>query len=90
MADLKIRIYKNNQSDPETTVTIPGRVLTVASKLIPKVASKLIPKRATEAMQEKGIDIDEIIELSKKPDINGTIIEVEEHIKKEKIIVALE
>jgi hypothetical protein len=82
MADLKIRIYKNNQSDPETTVTIPGRVLTVASKLI--------PKRATEAMQEKGIDIDEIIELSKKPDINGTIIEVEEHIKKEKIIVALE
>ena len=82
MADLKIRIYKNNQSDPETTVTIPGKVLTVASKLI--------PKRATEAMQEKGIDINEIIELSKKPDVNGTIIEVEEHKKKEKIIISLE
>ena len=82
MADLKIRIYKNNQSDPETTVTIPGKVLTVASKLI--------PKRATEAMQEKGIDINEIIELSKKPDVNGTIIEVEEHKKKENIIIALE
>ncbi len=82
MADLKIRVYKNNQSDPETTITIPGKVLTVASKLI--------PKRATEAMQEKGIDINEIIELSKKPDVNGTIIEVEEHKKKEKIIIALE
>jgi aspartokinase len=54
------------------------------------VASKLIPKRATEALQEKGIDINELIELSKKPDAQGTIIEVEEHKKKEKIIIALE
>jgi hypothetical protein len=82
MTDLKIRIFKNNQSHPETTITIPGRVLTVASKLI--------PKRATEALQEKGIDINELIELSKKPDVQGTIIEVEEHKKKEKIIIALE
>jgi hypothetical protein len=28
MTDLKIRIFKNNQSDPETTITIPGKVLT--------------------------------------------------------------
>jgi 4'-phosphopantetheinyl transferase EntD len=54
------------------------------------VASKLIPKQAIEALQEKGIDINELIELSKKPDVQGTIIEVEEHKKKEKIIIALE
>jgi hypothetical protein len=82
MTDLIIRLFKDNQSDPETTITIPGKVLTVASKLI--------PKRATEALQEKGIDINELIELSKKPDVKGTIIEVEEHKKKEKIIIALE
>jgi hypothetical protein len=82
MTDLKIKIFKNNQSDPETTVTIPGNVLIVASKLI--------PKRANEALQEEGIDINELIELSKKPDVQGTIIEVEEHKKKEKIIIALE
>ena len=82
MTDLKIKIFKNNESNPDTTITIPGKVLTVASKLI--------PKRATEALQEKGIDINELIELSKKPDVQGTIIEVEEHKKKEIIIIAVE
>jgi hypothetical protein len=52
MTDLKIKIFKNNESNPETTITIPGKVLTVASKLI--------PKQAIEALQEKGIDINEL------------------------------
>ena len=82
MADLKIRIFKNNESEPETTVTIPGTVLTVASKLI--------PKKVAEAMQEKGIDINELVELSKKPDVQGTIIEIEEHKENEKVIIAIE
>ena len=76
MADLKIKIFKNNESDPETTITIPGKVLTVASKLI--------PKKVTEALQEKGIDINELVELSKNPDVQGTIIEIEEHKRKKK------
>lgn len=82
MADLKIKIFKNNESNPETTITIPGTVL--------QVASKLIPKHATVALQEKGIDINEIIELSNRSDIQGTIIEVEEHKKKTKYIISLE
>jgi len=82
VADLKIRIFKNNESDPETTFTIPGKVLTVASKLI--------PKKVTEALQEKGIDINELVELSKNPDVQGTIIEIEEHRKKEKVIITIE
>jgi len=82
VADLKIRIFKNNESDPETTVTIPGTVLTVASKLI--------PKKVAEAMQEKGIDINELVELSKNPDVRGTIIEIEEHKKNEKVIISIE
>jgi len=82
VADLKIKIFKNNESDPETTITIPGKVLTVASKLI--------PKKVTEALQEKGIDINELVELSKNPDVQGTIIEIEEHKKKEKVIITIE
>ena len=82
MANLKIRIFKNNEPNPETTITIPGTVL--------QVASKLIPKKATVALQEKGIDIYEIIELSNRADIKGTIIEVEEHKKNDKIIISLE
>jgi len=82
MSDLKIRIFKNDELNPETTITIPGTVL--------QVASKLIPKQATVALQEKGIDINEIIELSNRHDIQGTIIEVEEHKKNNKIIISLE
>ncbi len=82
LADLKIRIFKNNEPNPETTFTIPGTVL--------QVASKLIPKKATVALEEKGIDVNEIIELSNREDIRGTIIEVEEHKKNNKIVISLE
>ena len=44
MPDLKIRVFKEGQSSPETTVTIPGGVL--------NIASRLIPKRATDALQD--------------------------------------
>lgn len=82
MADLKIRVYKNGASEPDTTVTVPGGVL--------KIASNLIPKKASEALQEKGIDMEEIVRLSENPEARGTLVEVEEHRKNEKIVVALE
>jgi hypothetical protein len=82
MADLKIRVFKGGKTQPETTVTIPSGIL--------KVASKLIPKQATEVLQNKGIDLDEIIKLSKNPEIKGTLVEIEEHRKNEKIVVSLE
>lgn len=82
MADLKIRVFKGGNREPATTVTIPGGVL--------KIASKLIPKPATDALHEKGIDLDEIIRLSENPEARGTLVEVEEHEKHEKIVIALE
>jgi hypothetical protein len=82
MADVKIKIFKQGESQPETTVTIPGSVL--------NVASRLIPKKAVAALQAEGIDLDELIKLSKNPDVRGTLVEIEEHKKNEKIIIALE
>jgi hypothetical protein len=82
MADLKIRVFKGGKAEPETTVTIPGGIL--------KVASKLIPKQAVAALQDKGIDLDELIKLSTNPEIQGTLVEVEEHEKNEKIVISLE
>lgn len=82
MADLKIRVYKGGGADPETTVTIPGGIL--------KMASALIPRQAAAALQEKGIDIDEIIRLSENPDAHGTLVDVEEHKKNERVVIALE
>jgi hypothetical protein len=82
MTDLKIRVFKTGEPEPETTITIPGGVL--------KVAYRLIPKEAAAALRERGIDVDEIIALSANPKIRGTIVEVEEHRKKQKVIVSLE
>ena len=82
MADLKIRVFKNAEAEPETTVTIPGGIL--------KVARKLIPKQAVAALQDKGIDVDELINLSMNPDVKGTIVVIEEHHKNEKIEISLE
>lgn len=82
MADVKIRVFKHGESQPRTTVTIPGSVL--------NVASKLIPKKAFTALQDEGIDVDELIKLSKNPDVRGTLVEIEEHQKNEKIIISLE
>lgn len=82
MADLKIRVFKSGGVEPTTTVTVPGGVL--------KVASKLIPKQAVKALQEKGIDLDEIISLSENPDARGILVEVEEHEKNERVVIALE
>jgi hypothetical protein len=82
MADLKIRVFKDGETIPATTVTIPGGVL--------KIAFKLIPKQAAAALREQGIDLDEIIRLSTNPDARGTLLEVEDHKKNERVVVALE
>jgi hypothetical protein len=82
MADVKIRVFKRGETHPDTTVTIPGGVLAVASKLI--------PKRAVAALQDVGIDLDELIKLSQKPDVRGTLVEIERHKKNEKFIISLD
>jgi len=82
VADFKIRIFKDGEPAPTTTITIPSGIL--------KVASKLIPKRAAAVLLDKGIDIDELIKLSANPEVQGTLVEIEEHKKNEKIIVSLD
>jgi len=82
MVSLKIRVFKGNGADPETTCTIPAGVL--------KIAAKLIPGQALDALREKGIDPDEIITLSTNPGARGTLLEVEDHKKHERVVIALE
>lgn len=82
MADLKIRVYKGGASEPQTTVTIPGGVL--------KIASSLIPRQAMGALHDKGIDLGEIVKLAGNPEAHGTLVEVEDHKKNERVVIALE
>lgn len=80
MANLKIRVFHGDE--PEATITIPNSAL--------KVARKLIPRKAAEAMQDKGVDLDEIIKLAENPEAMGELVQIEGHAKNERIIVSLE
>ena len=82
MAKLKIRTYKHNEANPDTTISIPLSIL--------RFAKKLIPSPATTALHEKGIDMELIVELARNEDVRGDIVEIEEHNKNRKIIVSIE
>lgn len=82
MTDLRIRVYKLGKDEPSTSVRIPGEVL--------KFAARLIPNKALEAMREKGVDLDEVIRLADTPGWSGTLAEVEDHEKGERVVIALE
>ncbi|AOU96963.1 hypothetical protein BI364_02120 [Acidihalobacter yilgarnensis] len=82
MSNLKIRVFTEDNADPDTTVTIPGLVL--------KFATRLIPGQAKTALLESGIDLDELARLAIDPAITGTLIEIEDHRKNEKIVISLE
>ena len=77
-----IRIFKQGDSNPDTTIKIPEEVL--------KVASAFIPKKVSQSLTTKGIDIEEILKLADNPDAKGTLIEIEEHKKNEKVVISLE
>ena len=82
MAKLCIKKYENGNEKPLKTISIPLAVL--------KIVKNLIPKKVKDELQKEGIDIQEIIKLSESPNFNGTILEVENHVKNEKVIISLE
>jgi len=82
MLKLKIRIFKNSDTSPDTTITVPLAVI--------KVASKLAPRKAVKVFDDLGIDLDQIIEISKTEEPLGTLAEIEEHNKNRKIIISIE
>ena len=82
MTKLCIKKFEKDNEKPLTTVSIPLAVL--------KIVKSLIPKKAKEVLQKEGIDIQEIIKLSDSPDFIGTVLEVENHKKNEKVIISIE
>ena len=68
MTKLCIKKFEQESKKPLTTVSIPLAVI--------KMVKSLIPKKAKEELQKEGIDIHEIIKLSKSPDFTGTVLEV--------------
>jgi len=82
MAKLKIRVYKTGQTKPETVVTIPLRVL--------RMATGLLPKKARLALKEEEIDLNEIADLAEKQAVKGTVLKVEKGAENIVIEIAIE
>ena len=81
-AGLKIRIFRGGETEPETTLTIPVAIL--------RFATRLMPKQVASALQEYGIDLHQLVEVSRQEDVQGTLVEIERHKKNDKIIIAIE
>jgi len=82
LASLKIRIFKDGESEPKTTITVPLAIV--------RVAAKMIPSKTISSLREIGIDADLIVELARKDEVRGTLVEIEEHKKKQKVVIAIE
>jgi hypothetical protein len=82
MADLKIRVFKGTATKPSTTVSIPVAVL--------RTARSLVPAQAARELEAQGIDLEAIIGASEDPTKHGTLAEVEDHEKGQRIIIAIE
>jgi len=82
MKSIKIREFKIGSDTPEKTVTIPLTIF--------KIVAKIMPKKALDALQQNDIDIEEIQKVADNPDIQGIILEVEEHTKGVRTIISIE
>ena len=49
-----------------------------------------MPKKALEALQQNDIDIVEIQKLAENREVQGTILEVEEHTKGSRTVISIE
>jgi hypothetical protein len=78
MPKIKIEVYEKGA--PSATITIPGWLVTGASKLLPKVAGKDLQDR---------IDFDRLIELLKDPRASGVVMEVEDHKSGERVVISI-
>jgi len=55
-----------------------------------KVAARLIPEQTMVALRDKGIKLEEIIKLSSDQVVHGTLLEVEDHKKNERVVITLD
>jgi hypothetical protein len=78
MAKVKIEVYEGGV--PSATISIPVWVVTSASELIPKLAGKKLRDR---------VDLEEIIALIKDPQASGSILEIEDHQAKDRIVISI-
>lgn len=80
MANLKVEVYKAGQVEPETVVDVP---LTVA-----RMALGFMDEEARSALEDKGINVNELASLIEKQGVTGKLMEVERGA--ERIVITIE
>ena len=80
MANLKIEVYKTGQAEPETVVNIP---LTFA-----RMALKFMVEKAKSALEDEGINVEELAGLIEKEGVTGKLIELKK--EAERIVITVE
>jgi len=80
MANLKIEVYKTGQAEPETVVNIP---LTFA-----RMALKFMVEKAKSALEDEGINVEELASLIEKEGVTGKLIELKK--EAERIVITVE
>ena len=82
MSSLLVRTYQGTAPNPSKTIRVPGGLL--------KFARKFVPARAVSALRDEGIDLDELVRLSEQPEVVGTLVEIDDHEKNERVVISLE
>ena len=80
MANLKVKVYRAGQAEPETVVDVP---LAVA-----RMALGFMDENARSALEDKGINVDELASLIEKQGVTGKLMEVERGT--ERIVITIE
>lgn len=80
MANLKVEVYTAGQVEPETVVDVP---LTVA-----RMALGFMDEKARSALENKGINVNELASLIEKQGVTGKLMEVERGT--ERIVITIE
>jgi len=70
MASLKVRIFREGESKPGTTITIPVKVF--------RVAQRFVPRSIAAVLDQEGIVLDDILALAESDEVQGTFMEIEQ------------
>ena len=78
MTKIKIEVFEGGT--PSATITVPVWVVRSAAKLLPKIAGKELREQ---------IDVEQIVELTKNPQANGVVMEIEDHKENQRVVVSI-
>ena len=78
MAKIKIEVFEDGLRS--ATITVPGWLVTGASKMLPRIAGKTL---------QEHIDIEQIAELTKNPQASGVLIDIEDHEDNDRIVISI-